>query len=395
MPQANLVVYTPAGLVEQHVLPYQDQAFIIAREDRIVRVQALRPSVMLSVEAHASGVMLRSSGLRYELALMGDDILHVRTGPGNDRVHVATAVANQVVVETGDGDDIVQVEGLATADSTAVGRVVVDAGPGNDLIETTRLQQVEIDAGTGNDTVHSGAAHAFIYAGEGEDIVKVVEGRAVIEALDGHNRLTTGMLDDRLYGDARAITPEGGFTAPVLYDLAQTTLPADYLKTFLVQGEAHYIEKVNRQLNLLRASPTASVLLHDLVTNGARVVISSIEALDNAYADYDPGQGDPTIRNGKRGARALNCRIGYNPLAQRPDTPSLVMLYHELCHVWNFVTGSVMDEPERQAVGLEAGPQGFDYDDDPATPPDTSNPFPFNENALRLELGLPARQTYP
>lgn len=395
MPHANLVIYTPAGLMEQHVLPYQDQALIIAREDRIVRVQALRPSVTLSVEAHASGVMLRSSGLRYELALMGDDILHVRTGSGDDHVHVATAVANQAVVETGDGDDIVQVEGLVTDDSAAVGRVVVDAGPGNDLIETTRLLQAEIDAGVGNDTVHSGATRAFVYAGEGEDTVKVVEGRAVIEALDGHNRLTTGMLDDRLYGDARAIRPEGGFTAPILNDLAQTTLPADYLKTFLVQGEAHYTEKVNRQLNLLRASPTASVLLQDLVAKDARVVISSIDVLDNAYADFDPGQGDPTIRNGKRGARALNCRIGYNPLAQRPDTPSLVMLYHELCHVWNFVTGSVTDEPERQAVGLEAGPQGFDYDDDPATPPDTSNPFPFNENALRFELGLPARQTYP
>lgn len=205
----------------------------------------------------------------------------------------------------------------------------------------------------------------------------------------------TCMLGDRLYGDARAITPEGGFTAPVLYDLAQTTLPADDLKTFRVQGDAHYIEKVNRQLNMLRASPAASVLLHDLVANDARVVISSIEALDNAYADYDPGQGDPAIRDGKRGARALNCRIGYNPLAQRPGTPSLVMLYHELCHVWNFVTGSVTQDQERQAVGLDAGAQGFDYDDDPATPPDTSNPFPFNENALRLELGLPARQTYP
>lgn len=395
MPQAHLVVHTPAGLVEQHVLPYQDHAFIIAREARIVRVQALQPSVTLSVEAHASGVMLRSSGVRYDLSLRGDDVLHVRTGSGDDRVHVATAVANQVVLETGDGDDIIQVEGLHAAGNAAVGRVVVDAGPGNDLIETIRLLQAEIDAGAGNDTVHSGATHAFIYAGEGEDTVKVLEGRAVIEALDGHNRITTGMLDDRLYGDARAITPEGGFTAPVLYDLAQTTLPADYLKTFLVQGDAHYIEKVNRQLNMLRASPAASVLLHDLVANDARVVISSIEALDNAYADYDPGQGDPAIRDGKRGARALNCRIGYNPLAQRPGTPSLVMLYHELCHVWNFVTGSVTQDPERQAVGLDARAQGFDYDDDPATPPDTSNPFPFNENALRFELGLPARQTYP
>lgn len=395
MPQSTIVVHDPAGSIEQHPLPYQGQDWMINRENRTLRVQALRSSIALSVHAQVGGVVLRSDGFRYELPLAGDDILHIRTGPGDDRVQVATDVINQIVLETGAGDDIIQVQGLGTAGAQAIGRVVIDAGPGNDLIETTGLQQAEIDAGAGNDTVYSGAAHAIVHAGEGEDAIKVVEGRAVIEALYGHNRLTTGMLDDRLYADASTITPEDGFTAPVLHDLADTDLPAAYLRTFLVQGDAHYIEKVHRQLNMLRASPTASVLLADLVARNARVVISPIEALDNAYADHEPGQGDPRIRGGNRGARVLNCSIGYNPLAQRPDTPSLVMLYHELCHVWNFVTGSVTDEPERQVVGLEAGPQGFDYDDDPTTPPSLSNPFPFNENALRLELGLPARQTYP
>jgi hypothetical protein len=54
-----------------------------------------------------------------------------------------------------------------------------------------------------------------------------------------------------------------------------------------------------------------------------------------------------------------------------------------------------LTDHERQVVGLDTGEAAFDFDDDPRTPPTETNPAPFNENALRAELGLPARLSYP
>lgn len=89
----------------------------------------------------------------------------------------------------------------------------------------------------------------------------------------------------------------------------------------------------------------------------------------------------------------------------------LAALYHELCHAYNFVTGSVfggmspdghggtksapmVNNLELQVVGLPCNIEPFDFDDDPATPARVTNPTPYTENALLGELGLQLRKTY-
>jgi hypothetical protein len=85
--------------------------------------------------------------------------------------------------------------------------------------------------------------------------------------------------------------------------------------------------------------------------------------------------------------------------------PTTTTLYHELGHAYNAATGSTFlgnteiirpdgtrtQEPndERQVVGLDTASPPFDFDNDPATAPTTSNPYPLTENALREEMGLP------
>lgn len=161
-----------------------------------------------------------------------------------------------------------------------------------------------------------------------------------------------------------------------------------------IEGDDQYRGRVQALLQQLWASPTASVLLHSLQVSGGTITIKNTDTLDNAT--YHPDlQGDPHIRNGKPGEKIKHGTIEFNPDMQRPDSVPIVVLYHELCHAWNHAYGTVLTDHERQVVGLDTGEAAFDFDDDPRTPPTETNPAPFNENALRAELGLPARLSYP
>ncbi|MFK3771229.1 M91 family zinc metallopeptidase [Pseudomonas sp. NPDC089406] len=373
-------------------LPYRDHLLSAAREDHCLRITALQQASDLSVQPCAAGVELRIGGICYEMALPAEHTLHIKTGSGNDQLMVQTWADCQLVLETGEGDDEIRLHRAPSAASG--GSVVVDAGPGNDVVVADGQQDVEIDAGAGNDFISSNAAQALLYAGPGNDGLKVEDGRANLEALAGSNRIATGTLDARIYANRGAIGEIDGFDAPLLFEPAQPGLPPAYAQTFDIQGDRPYVEKVSRQLDMLRASPAASVLLAELVAMGVKVAITYTAVLDNAFAGYEPSEGDARVRNGQRGARIRNCKILYNPLAHRFGTPSLVMLYHELCHVWNYATGSVIGDAEQQTVGLATGVAPFDFDDDPNTPPIDTNPKPFNENALRYELGLPPRTRY-
>lgn len=389
--QVGISTSGPANRLDS--LPYRDQLLSIERDGTCLRIVTIQPSNDLCVSTHAAGIELDIDGRRYQAALPVDHTLHIKTGNGNDRITVQTGADSQVVLETAEGNDEIHLRHAPGASNG--GYVVVDAGPGNDSIVVEGGQDVEIDGGAGNDFIASRAAQSMLHAGTGNDELKIDDGRANLEALAGSNRITSGALDTRIYGNREAITAIDGFDAPLLFEPQQARLPASYARIFDIKGDSHYVEKVTRQLEMLRASPAASVLLADLLAINARVEIAYTPVLDNAFADFDRSQGDPKVRNGQRGDRIRNCKVIYNPLTHRPGTPSLVMLYHELCHVWNFATGSVIGNGERQAVGLDTGQAPFDFDDDPNTPAIDTNPKPFNENALRHELGLPPRTQYP
>lgn len=119
----------------------------------------------------------------------------------------------------------------------------------------------------------------------------------------------------------------------------------------------------------------------------------------------------PFIDNGLPSRPSYGGKIWYNTTDVRPGTPSLINLFHELCHAYNHVSGPLLrgssldgidglkpraevDNSELQAVGLPTGAAPFDFDRDPSTPPTTTNPPAFSENGLRRELGLPPRKQY-
>lgn len=386
----------PSGVSVVQNLPYRSGRLTITRQSRQLLIEVLDQGCNLIVRHCPEGLALLWRDVTCTLALAAHDTVRVRTGDGDDQVIVESSLDRHTVIESGDGNDDIQVHGPAPdAQALDAGSVTVDAGGGDDRVFVQGLRQVEIDGGAGNDVLRSGAAYSLLYAGPGEDCLEVEAGKGTLEALHGSNRVSTGKRDDRIYGDPARIIAESGFSAPLLYPLQDAQLPPEYVAAFKIKGDAHYVDQVTRQLTMLRASPSASVLLDRLVAQQMTITIKPCEALDNAFASYDLNLGDPRMRDGVRGDRLRYCEVHYNPLAQRLDTPSLVMLYHELCHAWNYATGSVTDNVERLAVGLDNPGSMFDYDDDPTTPDTDTNPPPFNENALRFELGLPPRLSYP
>ncbi|RBH52452.1 MULTISPECIES: M91 family zinc metallopeptidase [Pseudomonas] len=382
--------------------------------------------------------------------------LIIRTGGGPDRVTVDEQVSIQVIVETADGDDVIHSEGSETQ---------IHAGPGDDFI-TTGEGKAYIEAGEGNDmifvegdaTVYGGAGNDHISAtssrddsrhlldgGQGNDLLIGGQGHSILSGNDGDDSILAGVGSNTIYTGAgrdtvMLIKPTDSVFSndgrDQLFQVApQPPANAEQLRVhpsssegfqitllgnlnlqqtgILVNGPPAFQDRVNDDLRLLGGSPRGSQLLSVLdktaKKHGITVVINPLEYERNALFLVDARTtGDPYIRDTRAGDGLPGGSIHYNPAIEIDATPGVVLLYHELCHVYNRVTGTSFpgdgfDGPrddkstrrvpneELQAIGLPAEVRPFDFDADPSTPPLDTNPTPFTENGLREELGLAPR----
>lgn len=371
----------------------------------------------------------------YAVRLGQGQELTLRVGAGDDVVDVAANVRVNIVVDGGAGDDTI---------TTGAGNDRIDGGSGNDTIRSGAGRD-DVFGNTGNDTIDAGAGDDVVHGGDGDDILAggagndFVEGGAGRDQLDGgagNDILSGGRGDDALRGgagDDRVYTGEGVDTvdnaggADVVYgqsavDLVRAAATASNTvvnveidaaagtRGITLQGSDAFVQRVGAELDMLRASPNGQRMLAEFdvaaATRGNSVTIRELANEQNGYAQTFSGDAD--IVNGRAGAGG-DVTISYNPsfhldVFQAPA----VVLYHEMSHAWNGVTGTFQpgtyrgDAPdsgrvpnaERQAVGLESSAPPFDFDGDPATPPTTTNPDHLTENGFREELGLPDRPSY-
>ncbi|WP_144121277.1 M91 family zinc metallopeptidase [Catellatospora sichuanensis] len=351
------------------------------------------------------------------VAAVPDGRLVVRTGAGDDRVRVDPAVAAAVSVLAGGGDDRVDGGSLlhgAGGGDTLLGRNGDDlllGGDGRDYL----------DAGAGADTADGGPGDDTVYGLSGDDTLRGGAGRDHLSGGRGGDLVTGGDGDDVLTGGAGADVLDGAVGLDRAYrDLADPAAEVESSHVapqvaagggVEVTGTPEFAERVESDLDLLRASPAGRRMLAEL---------------DTALAGSDgwlPGDGPDTLEvrelpfgaaNGFAGVDGDADRhvISYEPGYQGlpGEAPPVVVLYHELAHVWDDLAGH--DHPgahsrddvmwdgdgwvpvpdrERVAVGLP-----IDDDGDPTTPErlDPHHPYPLTENALRDELGVSGRQTY-
>lgn len=102
--------------------------------------------------------------------------------------------ARNLVIRTGSGDDVIEV------DPSVRVRVTVLGGRGNDEIGArTDSRGIRI-GGSGNDVIYGGDGHDQIDGGAGNDEIYGGEGHDYIDGQDGDDYLAGGAHDDAIYG---------------------------------------------------------------------------------------------------------------------------------------------------------------------------------------------------
>ncbi|WP_344077856.1 M91 family zinc metallopeptidase, partial [Luedemannella helvata] len=345
--------------------------------------------------------------------------LVLRTGAGDDLVEIDRDVAAGVTVLAGAGDDDITGGGgddlIAGLDGDDVlrgrgGRDRVAAGAGRDYVDGGADADT-LRGGDGDDTAYGldgddrlagGAGVDYLDGGRGDDLIAGGAGNDALMGGRGHDSAWGGSGDDRLYGGDDPDTLAGGTGADVAYaqaDDVRTGAERDVavtpvgVGTVRIHGSAEFVARVESDLDALRASPVGARMLEALRDDAAPVLIT--ETTDpNGYAWPD--------RNVLGGV--TTARVAVNPQFQAVvGGPPVTVLFHELAHAYDHGRDALpegvhhgADDPgtpnaERVAVGLP-----IDHDNNPATPPRTTptHPDDLTENALRAELGVPPRPRY-
>ncbi|WP_066479667.1 hypothetical protein [Bosea sp. WAO] len=110
-----------------------------------------------------------------------------------------------VAIDMGDGNDVVTLlEG-----SKLYGEIRL--GAGDDTLTATEVEDdLVIDAGDGNDIVRAGSGDDLVRGGAGDDLLDGGDGDDVLQGGDGNDRLLGGLGDDFLFGGAGNDTLIGG-----------------------------------------------------------------------------------------------------------------------------------------------------------------------------------------
>lgn len=371
------------------------------------------------------------NGENYEVRLGENQELTIRSGAGDDTINVAPNVKVNIVVDAGAGDDTI---------TTGAGDDRIDGGLGNDEIRSGAGRDDvfgnsgddRIDAGDGDDVVYGGDGADQLAGGNGVDFLEGGQGNDSLDGGAGKDMLSGGQGDDLLRGgegDDAVYTGAGrdsvdnqsgndrvyAQTASDLINAATgarntvVNVEISASKGVTIEGSDAFRQRVGAEIDFLRSSPDGQQMLAEFDRAAARGNTVTIKELANEHNGYaQTFSNDADIVNGRPGAGG-DVQISYNPSFHMAQFPApVVVLYHEMSHAYNGVTGTFQQgtyrgtgpdngqvpNAERQAVGLETSAPAYDFDGDPSTPKTTTNPDHLTENGLRGELGLPDRPSY-
>nr|WP_242551779.1 M91 family zinc metallopeptidase [Pseudomonas sp. Marseille-Q1929] len=383
--------------------------------------------------------------------------LQIKSGGGNDNIAIDPNVTTDVTIDAGNGDDTVQAGGGTTKVYGGHGNDHIRLGSGAGYAEGNNGDDIML-AGTGPSVMYGNKGKDKMYAGSGpsdrtahldggEDDDQLYGGDGTVVLNGGlgndllapydNNTVYTGKGHDTVWADFRKVriyATGGDRLINVGQSTVTTVTPNDAgRKAFNIKGSDAFKQRVEDDLELLRASPAGQKMLEELdkaaERNGAPVNIELYDEESNIYTfsstELDAlskeeqqkiKRGDPRrgfIKDGTPGAKANNATIYYDPshIEQNANnTPPIVQFYHEMSHAWNGANGTFLagsstptaDKPnspgqpngELQAIGLPTDTPPFDYDNDLSTPPTTTNPEPFTENTLRKEMGMQIRTRF-
>lgn len=438
----------------------------------VITVNGERHTVRLSHDNATGGGLATVDGTNYQLSRDDPNNLKVRLGEGNDRLEVGPGVRINLTVEGGAGNDFIRTGAGDDRIEGGEGNDTIRAGAGRDYINGSRGNDRlygesghdTVYGGDGDDRVEGGTGDDYLEGGRGQDHLRGLAGRDVLSGGLDDDLLEGGAGDDRLYagggrdrvygsfvGDRRnrardiAYAQRGEDTVARgtnLVNVELTGTPGS--RALRIVGSPEFVERVEQDIEFLRSSPDGRQMLDafdgaydrsrsplrdlpfigHLFRDGNTVTIQELAEEDNGFADWSrrtTGGPHPFLDASGNPGSSDNATISYNPRLNQiydpdPNVASdrwkyfdpVVVLYHEMSHSYNIVTGTfqdgtysgtgpdsgVINNNERQAVGLPNSGVTFDNDFDPSTPNSRDNPRPLTENGLRDEMNRQPRPTY-
>jgi len=335
--------------------------------------------------------------------------LILTTREGADTLHLDDGIENPVVINSGSGDDYLNVGGRHTTLLTGEGNDTVkvtsgicnlDAGSGDDSIHISSAENTRVYAGLGDDRVQAGSGLNFIDGGPGDDVITGGSGHNILSGGDGNDAINAGTGTHVIYPgqghdlvsrlkpiDTVYSQPDTKMVAisnaqrrewmleklntlplPSVEQIMAVLMPddpnavnhmlvaaSDAGKTGVrVEGTADFIARVEADLALFRLSPNGQQLLLALDTaaqKGGQPVRIEFFEMANASFTLSSTTEEPVLRNGQPGTPAYGGLVKYNPNFSPSGLLPIIGLYHELCHAYNAVTGTAVPGETAETEG--------------------------------------------
>jgi len=349
----------------------------------------------------------------------------VSGGDGNDTIDGGTeddtiyGDAGDDTITGGLGNDSLYGGDGADRINGGDGRDYIDGGAGNDIL-TGEAGDDTIYGMDGNDTIRGGAGNDYLEGALGDDTIDGDGGNDVISGGRGADILRGGSGSDRIYGGQGRDTVDAGAGTDTVYVQAEDSVRAAEntvtveLRTvgthMTIEGTDEFRARVQADLDLLAASPRGQLMLAAMDAAFSNSVTPTYGGDRFAIREaFDENGHASTVIEYTHGASQTVQLIEYQPNFAPPTTPPVVVLFHEMAHVYDHAYGTLaagiyngtdaidaggyppVRNLERVAVGLPV-----DHDNNPTTPEmqDPRHPTDLTENAMREEMGLPTRPHY-
>ncbi len=337
----------------------------------------------------------------------GNDVISARGGRnelfGDDGHDTITGGSGRDYIDGGKGNDILKGAG---------GNDIIYGGPGDDNIDGGAGDDF-INAGSGNDTVEGGAGRDVIFGGRGDDKLSGGAGNDVIVGGWGRDTVDGGAGNDKIR------VAEGGSVAADSADTDVHTLnPVEVPKNIRLDplASGRFREHMRDDLEAMAAIEPGLAMLQGLGEAGKHTMITGTNDA-NGYAMSFTGNGMYQSKFTPFGYRPLpgsgtGSLVSINPLftdmygGSEPwsETNSMIILAHELSHVYNSATGTmdtimyddVTGDYARFPEGESTAVSGAEFQAVRLHPGRTvtDNPYGMAENDYRAYFGMEQRTSY-
>ncbi len=269
----------------------------------------------------------------------------------------------------------------------------------------------------GNDFIYGGDGINMLFGGLGDDTIIGFSGKNIICGGRGTDDIKIGK-NDKVYPEPGKDLKDN-ITGKGSEKEIQMSQSAG--KSIIIEGDEDFCMRTGSDLEIMRSLPECRNMLGDIDASGKKVTIREslynndsimkLEEDDNhLLKKVALGQGVKNVGSDSY-INYSPSNLKWDPKYPWGESPSIIGLYHEMVHAYNYATGTTqpgdieLEKPvvlsnkkmvyrypvlENQAVGIPF--DGLKHDGGEGK--SQNNPYGYTENYLREVLLQPRREKY-